>query len=49
MLRQDPRLGLTAEFLACLQAQAERKTDSSAARAIQSDLATRMAANPLDA
>jgi hypothetical protein len=38
-----------AEFLACFQAQAVRKPESSAARAIQSDLSTRIAANPLDA
>ncbi|MFI5694650.1 HD domain-containing protein [Kribbella sp. NPDC051586] len=48
VLRDYPRLGLTAEFLACFQAQADRKTDSSAARAIQSGLADRIAANPLD-
>jgi hypothetical protein len=48
VLQQYPRLGLVDEFLACFQAQADRKTDSSAARAIQSGLTTRMAANPLD-
>ncbi|WP_227981425.1 HD domain-containing protein [Nocardia spumae] len=49
VLQQYPRLGLADEFIACFQAQAGRKTSSSAARAIQSGLATRMAANPLDA
>jgi HD superfamily phosphodiesterase len=48
VLRQHPRLGLADEFLACFQAQADRKPASSAARAINSGLATRMAANPLD-
>ena len=48
VLRQYPRLGLTDEFLACFQAQADRKTGSSAARAIRSGLTTRIAANPLD-
>ncbi|MEV6392448.1 HD domain-containing protein [Nocardia xishanensis] len=49
VLQQYPRLGLADEFLACFQAQADRKTGSSAARAVQSGLATRMAANLLDA
>lgn len=48
ILRHHPRLGLADEFLACFQAQADRKTNSSAAHAIRSDLATRIAANPLD-
>ncbi|MEV5966093.1 HD domain-containing protein [Kribbella sp. NPDC051952] len=48
VLKHFPRLGLTEEFLACFQAQADRKTESSAARAIKSGLATRIAANPLD-
>jgi HD domain len=48
VLRDFPRLGLSLEFLACFQAQADRKVDSSAARAIQSGLADRIAANPLD-
>ncbi|MEU8227207.1 hypothetical protein [Kribbella sp. NPDC048915] len=43
-----PRTDLADEFLACFQAQAARKPTSSAARAVQSGLATRMAANPLD-
>ncbi|MFR9772794.1 HD domain-containing protein [Nocardia sp. SC052] len=49
VLQRYPRLGLADEFLACFQAQADRKPGSSAARAIQSGLAVRMAANPLDA
>jgi hypothetical protein len=49
VLQQHPRLGLTNEFLACFQAQADRKPSSAAARAINSGLATRMATNPLDA
>jgi hypothetical protein len=49
VLQQHPRFGLTDEFLACFQSQAERKTGSSAARAVQSGLSARMAANPLDA
>ncbi|MFG1622605.1 hypothetical protein [Kribbella sp. NPDC049227] len=49
VLQQYPRLDLTAEFLACFQAQADRKPTSSAARAIQSGLTSRIAGNPLDA
>jgi HD superfamily phosphodiesterase len=49
VLRQFPRLGLADEFLTCFQAQADRKTDSSAFRAVQSGLSSRMATNPLDA
>jgi hypothetical protein len=48
VLQQHPRLGLTPEFLTCFQAQATRKPTSSAARAIQSGLNTRMTTNPLD-
>ncbi|TKK76984.1 HD domain-containing protein [Kribbella jiaozuonensis] len=48
VLRDFPRLGLTDEFLACFQAQADRKTNSSAARAIRSGLADRITVNPLD-
>jgi len=48
VLEQFPRSGLAAEFLACFRAQADRKPDSSAARAVHSGLADRMAANPLD-
>ncbi len=49
VLQRYPRLDLTKEFLACFQAQAERKPDSSAAAAVRSGLSTRMTANPLDA
>lgn len=49
VLQQHPRLDLAAEFLTCFQAQADRKPTSSAARAIQSGLPTRIATNPLDA
>jgi len=49
VLARYPRLGLTQDFLACYQAQAERKPDSSAAAAVRSGLSTRMTANPLDA
>jgi cyanamide hydratase family protein with HD domain len=48
VLEQYPRLGLTDEFLACFQAQADRTPASSAARAIDTGLRTRIAANPLD-
>ena len=48
VLREYPRLGLVDEFLACFQAQAERKTESSAARAVRSGLSSRMVGNPLD-
>jgi HD superfamily phosphodiesterase len=48
VLHEYPRLGLTDEFLTCFQAQATRKPTSSAARAIESGLPTRIAANPLD-
>jgi HD superfamily phosphodiesterase len=49
VLERYPRLDLTQEFLACFQAQAERKPDSSAAAAVRSGLSTRIMANPLDA
>lgn len=49
VLERYPRLDLTKDFLACFQAQAERKPDSSAAAAVQSGLRARMTANPLDA
>jgi hypothetical protein len=48
VVRAHPRLGLADEFLACFQAQAERKETSSAARAINSGLSTRIVGNPLD-
>jgi hypothetical protein len=49
VLERYPRLDLSKDFLACFQAQAGRKPDSSAAGAVRSGLSTRMAANPLDA
>jgi HD superfamily phosphodiesterase len=49
VLERYPRLDLTRDFLACFQAQAERKPDSSAAASVRSGLSTRMTANPLDA
>jgi HD superfamily phosphodiesterase len=49
VLERYPRLDFTEDFLACFQAQAERKPDSSAAGAVRSGLSTRMTANPLDA
>ncbi|MDX6264034.1 MAG: hypothetical protein QOH84_5722 [Kribbellaceae bacterium] len=49
VLHQHPRLGLADEFLTCFQAQATRKPTSSAARAINSGLNTRITTNPLDA
>lgn len=49
VLERYPRLDLTQEFLACFQAQAGRKPDSSAAAAVRSGLSTRITANPLDA
>ncbi|XMA35756.1 HD domain-containing protein [Streptomyces albogriseolus] len=48
VLKRHPRLGLAREFLPCFEAQAARKPDSSAAGAVRSGLAGRMAANPLD-
>ncbi|HEY6747559.1 MAG TPA: cyanamide hydratase [Mycobacteriales bacterium] len=43
-----PRLDLAERFTACFADQAERKPDSSAAAAMRSGLAARIAANPLD-
>ncbi|MCW1099808.1 MULTISPECIES: HD domain-containing protein [Streptomyces] len=48
VLDRCPRLDLAASFLACFQDQAERKPDSSAAGAVRSGLADRVARNPLD-
>jgi hypothetical protein len=44
-----PRLDLAARFTACFADQAARKPDSSAAAAMRSGLADRIAANPLAA
>lgn len=48
VLERYPRLSLGEEFLACFQAQAERKPGGSAAGAVRAGLAERLAANPLD-
>ncbi|WP_066040679.1 HD domain-containing protein [Herbiconiux solani] len=44
-----PRGDLAAEFIGCLREQAERKPDSTAAAAVTSGIAGRMASNPLEA
>ncbi|MEE4545060.1 HD domain-containing protein [Streptomyces sp. V4-01] len=49
VLARHPRLDLAERFLACFQDQAVRKPGSSAAGAVRSGLAARMAGNPLDA
>jgi HD superfamily phosphodiesterase len=49
VLARHPRLDLSEQFLGCFEAQAARKPGSSAAGAVRSGLAGRMAANPLDA
>jgi HD domain len=43
-----PRLDLRAEFLRCFQEQASRKPESTAAAAVASGIADRLAANVLD-
>jgi hypothetical protein len=43
-----PRLDLTDRFLACFRDQATRKPDSTAAQAVSSGIAQRLATNPLD-
>jgi cyanamide hydratase family protein with HD domain len=48
VLERYPRLGFAEEFVACFNAQAERKPDSSATFAVRSGLDGRVAANPLD-
>ena len=48
VLARYPRLGLAREFVTCFRDQAERKPDSSAAKAIGSGLEDRIGANPLD-
>ena len=48
VLERHPRLDLKESFLACFEAQAKRKPDSSAAAAVRSGLSRRMARNPLD-
>ncbi|GAA1540129.1 HD domain-containing protein [Dactylosporangium maewongense] len=48
LLARYPRLGFGAEFLACFQDQAARKPDSPAGASVRTDVATRIATNPLD-
>jgi hypothetical protein len=48
VLERYPRLDLAAEFLACFEEQARRKPDSTAAAAVRSGIAGRLAANPLE-
>ena len=48
VLERYPRLDIAESFLACLEAQADRKPGSSAAASVRSGLSTRMAGNPLD-
>ena len=48
ILAAHPRLDLVAEFTACFRDQARRKPDSSAAAAVRSGIADRIAANILD-
>ncbi|MFN8167559.1 MAG: hypothetical protein U0S36_02105 [Candidatus Nanopelagicales bacterium] len=48
VLDHIPRLGLATEFTACFRSQAARKPESSAAAAVASGIADRIAANPLD-
>lgn len=47
-MERYPRLDLAEQFLACFEDQAARKPGSSAAVAVRSGLADRVAANPLD-
>ncbi|MEV6412010.1 HD domain-containing protein [Kribbella sp. NPDC051718] len=49
VLAQHPRLDLVDEFLTCFKSQATRKPTSTPARAMNSNLTTRMTTNPLDA
>lgn len=48
VLDRYPRLDLAAEFVRCFADQAARKPDSSAAAAVASGIAGRIAANPLE-
>jgi hypothetical protein len=48
VLARYPRLSLVDEFLRCFRDQAARKPGSPAGVAIRTDLATRMARNPLE-
>ncbi len=49
VVAEIPRLGLREEFLRCFQDQARRKPASTAAQAVASGIAGRLAANVLDA
>jgi hypothetical protein len=48
VVRRIPRLTLGEEFLQCFEDQARRKPASSAAAAVESGIAGRIAANVLD-
>jgi len=48
VLALHPRLDLAPEFAACFADQARRKPESSAASAVRSGIADRIATNPLD-
>jgi HD domain len=48
MLARYPWLGFGAEFLGCFQDQARRKPGSAAAASVDTDVAGRIAANPLE-
>ncbi|MEV0169449.1 HD domain-containing protein [Nonomuraea fuscirosea] len=48
VLERYPRLDLAKEFTACITEQGARKPDSSAAQAMASGIADRIARNPLD-
>ncbi|MET7339401.1 cyanamide hydratase [Nonomuraea sp. NPDC005650] len=48
MLARYPRLGFGGDFLASFEDQARRKPGSAAAVSVRNDLATRIAANPLE-
>lgn len=48
VLAQYPRLGIAAEFTACMATQAARKPDSSAASLVHRGILDRIAANVLD-
>jgi hypothetical protein len=48
LVAAHPRLDLADRFIACFRDQAERKPDSSAAAAVRSGVADRLASNPLE-
>jgi hypothetical protein len=48
LVAAHPRLDLAPRFTACFREQAARKPDSTAGRAVQSGIAERLAANPLE-